>query len=299
AAGRIVAQRDGDLSLRASGRISSSAGTTAQGEAGGLIGSNGNAVVQAGALLNSGTVTAAAHLDLTVAGALDNSGGSLNAATLAAHVASLGNAAGVISAAEVSLTAPRLDNSGGRISANTLSLAATDLLNEHGTLMQVGPGTTRIDVSGTLDNANGGLIQADSTDLSLAPASLDNDGGTITHAGAGTLGLDAGGGAGSFSNLGGSIASNGQIALAAGRLDNTRGTISAQTGLTAQLAGALDNTQGKLASNLDLSIVVGAALNNSGGTWIRPPLALSRVPLTSMRVVPGPTCISVPGSLRR
>ncbi|MEB2595835.1 hypothetical protein SB509_29635, partial [Burkholderia multivorans] len=69
--------------------------------------------------------------------------------------------------------------------------------------------TMAVNVSGTLDNSAAGVIQTNGTDLTLTPASLVNDGGTITHAGSGTLTL--GNAAGSVSNVGGSIASNGSV----------------------------------------------------------------------------------------
>ncbi|QJW79267.1 two-partner secretion domain-containing protein [Burkholderia glumae] len=266
AAGRIVADNAAGLTLSASGSLANAAGTTAQGEAGGMIGSNGDATVHAGRMTNSGTVTAANHLALNVDGLLDNSGGALSAATLAAQAASLRNANGVIGATDVSIAAPQFDNSSGRITANTLGLAATTFVNEHGAVVQMGAGTTHLDVAGALDNANGGLIQADSTDLTLAPASLDNDGGAIRHAGAGTLAIDAGSGQGAVSNAGGTIVSNGTTQLAGASLDNTGGTIGAQAGLGVTTAGTLDDTRGTLVSNADLSLQAGGALTNTGGS---------------------------------
>ncbi|QJW79268.1 hypothetical protein [Burkholderia glumae] len=74
-----------------------------------------------------------------------------------------------------------------------------------------------IHVSGALDNANGGLIQANAVDLTLAPATLGNAGGAIRHAGTGTLAIDAGNGQGAVSNAGGTIVSNGTTQLAGPR----------------------------------------------------------------------------------
>ena len=265
-AGRIVSENGDGLALSASGQITNTAGTTAQGQTGGVIGGNGNASIQATSLTNSGTVTAAKTLGVTTSGALNNNDGALSAATLAANAASLTNANGSISANTVSLTVPQIDNSSGQITANQLSLNATNLTNEHGSLTQLGSGAMNMSVSGAFDNSSGGVLQTNSTDLTLAPSTLNNNGGTITHAGTGTLTIDAGSGTGAVTNASGSIVSNGGAVLSASGIDNTGGTISAQTGLGVTVAGALNNTRGTLASNADLSVSSGSTVTNAGGT---------------------------------
>ncbi|GAB2895410.1 hemagglutinin repeat-containing protein [Paraburkholderia jirisanensis] len=265
-AGRIVSENADGLTLSASGQITNASGTTAQGATGGVIGGNGNATIHAASLTNAGTITAAQNLGVTASGTLDNSNGTLTSATLAASAASFRNANGAISANTVFVSAPQLDNSGGQITANQLTVSASNLTNEHGALTQLGSGAMGMDVSGTLDNSNGGLIQTNSTDLTLAPASLNNNAGTITHAGTGTLTIDSAHGAGAVTNVGGSIVSNGRTALSAGSVDNTGGTIGGQTGLVATIAGALNNARGQLASNADLGVASGGALTNTGGT---------------------------------
>jgi filamentous hemagglutinin len=266
AAGRIVSENADGLTLSASGQITNAAGTTAQGATGGVIGGNGNATIHAASVTNSGAITAAQNLGVTASGALDNSNGTLSGATLVANAASLKNANGAISANTVSVTAPQFDNTSGQITANQLTVSASNLTNAHGALTQLGSGAMGMDVSGTLDNSNGGLIQTNSTDLTLTPASLNNDGGTITHAGTGTLTIDPANGSGTITNVGGSIVSNGKTVLSAGSLDNTSGVIGGQTGLVATIAGALNNAHGQLASNTDVSVASGGALTNTGGT---------------------------------
>lgn len=266
AAGRIVSENADGLTLSASRQIANAAGTTAQGATGGVIGGNGDATIRAASLTNSGTITAAQNLGVTSAGTLDNSNGTLSGATLAANAASLKNVNGAISADTISVTVPQLDNTSGQITANQLTVSATNLTNAHGSLTQLGSGAMGMDVTGTLDNSNGGLIQTNSTDLTLAPASLNNSGGTITHAGTGTLTIDPANGSGTVTNVGGSIVSNGQTSLSAGSLDNTSGAIGGQTGLVATIAGALNNSHGQLASNADLNVASGGALTNTGGT---------------------------------
>ncbi|WP_372342071.1 hemagglutinin repeat-containing protein [Paraburkholderia aspalathi] len=265
-AGRIVSGNGDGLTLTASGQITNAAGATAQGATGGVIGGNGNATINAATLANSGTVTAAQNLQVATSGTLDNSGGSMSAATLIANAASLKNANGTISASTVSVTAPQFDNSGGKITANQINVSATNLTNHNGALTQLGSGAIGVNVSGTLDNSGGGLIQTNSTDLTLAPSALNNNGGTITHAGTGTLTIDSGSGTGSLTNVGGKIVTNGLANLSAGSMDDTGGTISAQTGLNGTVAGALNNTNGQLESNGDLSVTSGSAIANANGT---------------------------------
>ncbi|WP_408128812.1 hemagglutinin repeat-containing protein [Paraburkholderia strydomiana] len=265
-AGRIVSGNGDGLTLTASGRITNAAGTTAQGGTGGVIGGNGNASINAASLTNSGTVTAAQQLAVKTSGTLDNSGGSLSGATLEANAASLRNASGTVSADTVSITAPQLDNSAGTITANHLNLSAANLVNHNGSLTQLGSGAMGVDVSGTLDNSSGGVIQTNSTDLTFASASVNNDGGTITHAGTGALTIDSGQGTGALTNVGGKIVTNGLANLSAGSIDDTGGAISAQTGLNATVAGALNNTNGQLQSNGDLQVTSGAAITNANGT---------------------------------
>ncbi|CAN0628102.1 tRNA nuclease CdiA-2 [Burkholderia multivorans] len=266
ASGRIVSQNADGLTLTASGQITNAAGTTAQGATGGVIGSNGNTTIQASSLTNSGTVTAAQNVGVTASGALDDSGGTMSGATLTANAASLKNASGAISANAVSLSIPQLDNSGGTITANQLNVIATNLTNQNGSVTQLGSGAMGVNVSGALDNSNGGVIQTKSADLTLAPSMLNNDGGTITHAGTGTLTITSGSGAGTLANVGGKIVTNGQATLSAGSVDDTGGTITAQTGLNATIGGTLNNTNGRIESNASLSVTSGAAITNTNGT---------------------------------
>ncbi|CAB3808901.1 hemagglutinin repeat-containing protein [Paraburkholderia caffeinilytica] len=120
-------------------------------------------------------------------------------------------------------------------------------------------------VSGTLDNANGGVIQTNSTDLTLASASVNNNSGTITHAGTGTLTINPGNGAGSLTNVGGKIVTNGRASVSVGSLDNTGGKLASQGVMTATVQGTLNNTNGRLSSGTGLTASSGGALINAGG----------------------------------
>ncbi|GLU33895.1 hemagglutinin repeat-containing protein [Trinickia caryophylli] len=264
--GRIVSLNGDGLSVTATGQITNAAGTTAQGEQGGVIGGNGGVDLRAASLTNSGTLTAAQQLGATVGGTLDNSNGAISAGTLNASANAFKNAAGTVSAGMASMNIAQLDNSHGKIRADQLALNATNLTNEGGSLTQLGAGPMAVNVSNAIDNANGGVIQTNSTDLTLAPATLDNDGGTVTHTGTGALTIDAGNGAGLVSNAGGKIVSNGATTVESGTLDNVGGTIGGRGGLTANAAQSLDNSNGSLISNADLGVTTGGAFVNAAGT---------------------------------
>ena len=262
-AGRITSLNGAGLSVTTSGQLTNAAGTTANGAQGGVIGGNGDVSVQGANVVNRGAMTS--NTNLRVAGQwVDNSGGTLQAAQNVAVDAGahLANNGGAIVGNTATVSATTLDNSAGSVQADQVSLNATDLANHGGTITQTGAGAMSVNVSGTLDNSNGGTLQTNSTDLTLAPAALVNDGGTITHAGNGTLTL--GNGSGSVSNVGGSIASNGRVVAQTGALNNTSGSINAQNGLMATVAGTLNNASGKLLSNTDLSVTSGTLANDGG-----------------------------------
>ncbi|WP_321950935.1 hemagglutinin repeat-containing protein [Burkholderia cenocepacia] len=262
-AGRITSLNGDGLSVTTSGQLTNAAGTTANGAQGGVIGGNGDVSVQGANVVNRGAITS--NTNLRVSGqSIDNGGGSLQAAQKVAVDAGarLINNGGSIVGQTAALTGTTLDNSAGAVQANQVSLNATDLVNHGGTITQTGAGAMSVNVSGTLDNSNGGTLQTNSTDLTLALAVLVNDGGTITHAGNGTLTL--GGGTGSVSNVGGAIASNGRVVAQTGTLNNTAGSINAQNGLTATVGGTLNNANGKLLSNTDLSVASGTLANDGG-----------------------------------
>ncbi|MDN7430083.1 hemagglutinin repeat-containing protein [Burkholderia sp. AU45388] len=262
-AGRITSLNGDGLTVTTGGELTNAAGTTANGAQGGIIGGNGDVTVQGGNIANHGRITS--HANLHVSGqSVDNANGVLQAAQKVAVDAGarLTNNGGSIAGQTATLTGTTLDNSAGTVQAAQVSLNAIDLVNHGGTITQTGTGVTSANVSGTLDNSNGGTLQTNSTDLTLGAAAIVNDGGTITHAGNGTLTIDNG--TGRVSNAGGTITSNGRVAARTGTLNNTAGVISSQTGLTAAVGSALDNTGGKLLSNADLGIVGGTLKNDNG-----------------------------------
>ncbi|WP_433704704.1 hemagglutinin repeat-containing protein [Paraburkholderia sacchari] len=256
-AGTIQHAGTGTLDVGASGAVSS---------VGGNIGSNGSANIHGASVDTShGSTTATQNLSVQAQN-IANEYGTMGAGNaLSANATSgLDNRNGSMVASSVTAQAgSTLDNSKGDIEANQLALGAATLLNLSGSITQYGTGQTGFNVSDRFDNTSGSF-QTNSANLTLAPGILINDDGTITHAGTGRLVINAGNGTGSASNVGGNIASNGQVEINAGAFNNTAGTVAGQNGLTAAVGGALNNTNGKLLSNTDLSLASGA-LDNDGG----------------------------------
>ncbi|WP_080405417.1 hemagglutinin repeat-containing protein [Burkholderia ubonensis] len=265
-AGRVTSLNGDGLSITTTGQLINAAGTTATGAQGGLIGGNGGVDVQGGTVDNQGVVTANTGLHVT-GQAVDNSGGSLKAAqsvTVDAG-ARLSNANGTIVGQSATVNGTTIDNSGGTVQATQVALNGTDLVNHNGVITQTGTGPIAVNVSGTLDNSQGGTLQTNSTDLTLAPATLLNDGGTITHGGSGVLTVKPGNGTGAFSNVGGSVVTNGQAAVQAGSWNNAQGTFAARNGSVANIAGDLANSQGLIRSQAGMSLTSGGTLDNRNG----------------------------------
>jgi len=294
----VIAAQAGDFTLNADGRITLSGKTTASGNvilnSNTGITNNGTTYAQqslsantTGDLTNSGTLAAQGAVSAQATGALVNDHGALTGGAVTLNAGRLSNQGGnvlaqgtlnataagdvsnqggvFVSQGAMQVSGAAIDNSKGEIDGTAVAISTPgDLVNEGGTITQTASGPMTIAVSGTLDNSAGGTLQTNSTDLTLAPGALGNDGGTITLAGTGTLTVNAGKGAGSISNAGGTIASNGKIVAQGGAFNNAAGSVIAQTGLVATVGGALNNTNGKLLSNTDLSVTSGTLTNNGG-----------------------------------
>ncbi|WGS43226.1 hemagglutinin repeat-containing protein [Burkholderia sp. JSH-S8] len=260
-AGRVTSLNSDGVSVTTSGQLTNAAGSTANGAQGGVIGGNGGVTVQAGSIVNHGSISATTDLNVG-AQSIDNGSGSLTAGQNASIDAGthLANASGSISAdALAKVRATNLDNSSGSIQASQLSLSATDLANRSGAITQTGANPTTIAVSGTLDNRSG-TVKTNSADLSLTPATLINDHGKIAHAGSGTLTI----GTGALSNQGGSIATNGALALTAATLSNQAGTLSAQRQATLGVQ-SLDNSAAGYIGADSVAIKSQGPINNKTG----------------------------------
>ncbi|WP_175950735.1 hemagglutinin repeat-containing protein [Burkholderia sp. BCC0405] len=265
-AGRVVALGTDGLSVTTTGQILNAAGTTATGARGGVMGSNGATVVQGGNVVNHGAMTAATNLTVSGQSVDDSNGTMASAQTTTVNAGSqFVNANGAVTGQTVNVNATTINNDAGNIQGAQVGLNGTNLQNHAGVVTQTGTGAMAVNITGTLDNSQKGTIQSNSTDLTLAPSTLINDGGTITHAGTGTLTIVPGNGTGTFSNVGGSVVSNGQAVVSAGSWNNTQGTFAARHGIGAKVVGDLANQNGLIRSQAGMSLISGGAFLNQGG----------------------------------
>jgi filamentous hemagglutinin len=122
-----------------------------------------------------------------------------------------------------------------------------------GVLVQTGNAAPSWSFSGAFDNTNG-TLSIGATDWTFAPSSLINDGGQLLHTGSGTFTLTTG----AIANAGGTIATNGDLALQAASLDNTGGTVSAVGSASITTPGAITNSGGTI-------VVTNGSLDNTSG----------------------------------
>ncbi|MCU1064504.1 hemagglutinin repeat-containing protein [Stenotrophomonas maltophilia] len=299
-AGALRATGSGTLALQVSGRLANDAGT---------IASNGAQRIEAGELSNrGGTLSSAgsATTELHVAGLFDNSNGVLasNGAALkidAGHMANVkgtlshagtqglllrtgqldGQGGSIASAGGITLQAGSVDHRGATLQAERIALDAQSFDNRAGKVIATGAEGSTINVVGTLDNGEGGLL-ASNGDLGIQAAVFGNAGGTVQHAGEGVLSIDAG----TLNGTGGTLVSNGSLLLKGTTTDLRAGVTSAKrieidTGSLITAGGTLtatgndmlrlsareriDNSGGTVSSNGGLDLR-SAALVNAGGT---------------------------------
>ncbi|HDS0923676.1 TPA: hemagglutinin repeat-containing protein [Stenotrophomonas maltophilia] len=236
--GSLLSLGTQDMQLRVSGSLANDGGT---------ISANGAQQINAGALSNrSGALNSAGTADsrITVAGTFDNSKGSLasNAAALQLQSGALVNAGGAVSHAGtggLSIDTGRLDGQDGRIGT-----AGTATLN-----------------AGVVDHRGAALAAAQ---LDLTAQSFDNRGGSIVATGTWANTLQV---ADTLDNGdGGTLASNGDLAITAQTLGNAGGTIQqAGTGTLAIDVHTLAGKAGTVLSNGAL-VLRGDTLDLSNGT---------------------------------
>lgn len=235
-AGRITSLNANGLTVSVTGQLDNSVG--------GLIGGNGNVILNVGDLNNSAVIFAQNDLTLSTVRTLNNSNGVLSAGrTLTAT------------------TGTTLSNTGGSISATHLGIDATDLNNRAGNITQIGANAqTVFNIRNLLDNTNG-TLRSNSDNFSLTSGSYVGSNGSIAHAGQGTLNLTTG----AFGNRAGNIASNGQITLNAASIDNKGGTLSAQKQAQLVSRGDIDNSASGYIGADSLTLTDSGLLNNTGG----------------------------------
>jgi filamentous hemagglutinin len=266
-----VANNGGSIANGGSGKTTVAASGAVTNTANGLIGGNGDMSVSGGSIGNAGgTFTAGGAATVQSASTLDNRAGLIQGRgnVSASAQGAIDNTGGQIEAdatvdnpaATLAVTGVSLDNTNGRIAntgsgATTVSAAAITNSNTGGvagagTIGGNGDVTVNAD---TLSNTNGAQLVS-GHDLALNVAQLaDNTNATLSGASNVTLnGPNAG-----VINAGGSIHGNGAIALNAASLDNTSGRIGNDTGSGGSVsvnAGTLANQNGAIGSDKNLSV---------------------------------------------
>lgn len=256
---RAGAFRHGDKSathIRIKGRLDNSDGT--------LASNASRLTLDAGQLLNtSGQIAHSGDAELVVnAGTFSGADGGM--ATIGSATLRLGDS----------------DHRNATLSAKQIDLAARSFDNRGGRIIATGNETSRLDVTGTLDNSDSGTI-ASNGDLRINTTTLGNANGSILHAGDGHLDIEAG----TWRGKNGSIAGNGALTLKGGTTDLDGATTQARqvridTGvltnvggaITATGAGALnvrareriDNTSGTIAGNDALDLHTETLVNQDG-----------------------------------
>jgi filamentous hemagglutinin len=244
-AGSIVSTGGGGINLTAAAQVTNNAGTTALGRTGGVIGSNGNASIQAATLSNNGSIQTANNLNVT-AGSLSNSG-SMGAGAL------LGASTGT------------LTNTGSMMGAS-VSLAATQSLTNEGATAFIGAS----DVSGKLELLSPIIQNLDNTTATDTQASTTIYGmGQMVLAG----GKDSNGNyinATQVLNQSGLIQSGGDMTVDATTVTNTRRVLTTSSTYMASVNPALINSLGVSLSGQTGQINVHNP-NLIGGVYIEPP----------------------------
>ncbi len=299
--GQISQTGTGGASIQASASLDNTGGLiTANGpnltlEAPTLVNTDGRiAHAGTGTLAITGTTVDGARGTISGNGALTLNaqsvtldGGQTTAGNLTIDAATLSNRSGQLlqtgtGAASVQAT-ERFDNTGGRLATNgsDLTLGAATLTNVDGRIEHAGTGALAITAT-TLDGARGTIASNGTLALRAQTATLDgaqttaerlqvdtavlsNRSGQLVQTGSGAASVRA---TTLLDNTGGTLAGNGDLAIAAGRLVNQGGTLQAAgaSGLAIAATGQIDNSaQGKIGAG-GAATIAAASLSNVGGT---------------------------------
>ncbi|BFM18646.1 hypothetical protein R50073_48290 [Maricurvus nonylphenolicus] len=225
-----------------------------------------------------GQITHAGNGTLSLQSAqLDNQQGTIASnGTIAVTTTDLDNSSGTINAVTITANNLSINNDNGVISADNLSLSTTDFSNVSGELT----GVNALTISSTsgLDNTDGDIRTNAAHAAISSGGELNNTRGEIVHAGSGKLDLDVT----TFTNIQGSVVSNGEVEITASRLDNSEGVLNA-TDVTviatdvinhdgdmvadnlAIQATTLSNSKGEITGVEALSLTVSDSLDNTNG----------------------------------
>lgn len=257
-AGGRIASNGQDLTLKAT-TLTNTAGKIEHAGTGAL---NIQAISLNGA---NGQITSNGALVAAVTGHFNQDGGTTTAKQITIDAGSLGNRAGTI--VQTGTDATRiavvggLDNSAqGTIASNgATAITAGSLINQAGSIRTAGTSDLSIRTGGLLDNSAQGEIGAGGN-VALGAGSFVNDTGRVTAVSDLTATV-----VGAASNVGGTLAANGDTSISAASLDSTRGTVAAVQGdLRVTTAGATLNSGGTMQAGGNVALVNGGFENSAG-----------------------------------
>ncbi|BEO60055.1 hypothetical protein SMQE30_04780 [Serratia marcescens] len=157
-------------------------------------------------------------------------------------------------------TKGNVDAQQARVKAAHWTVDADNLFNQQATWSQTGGGESRFTLAGLLDNSDSAI---EAQNLRLSASQLVNQRGRLVALGDAAQHWQVGV---LLDNADGTLGSNGDLRLDAGRLDNQGGTVKTQAGLTLHADGAVNNTGGNLLAGNGLTLEAGSELNNASGT---------------------------------
>ncbi|WP_157637630.1 filamentous hemagglutinin N-terminal domain-containing protein, partial [Burkholderia ubonensis] len=225
-AGTITAQA-GNLTLQSNGQLVLTGKTTA----------SGNLTATANGIQNSGTTYAQQNVNVSTGGAMSNSG------TLAAQESTTVNAGSINSTGTLGAG---VNNDGSVGKGGDLNVSSTGQLTATGRNVAVGNASISggaVNLSGSQTAANGHLsLKANTGDLNLSNATTSAQGAVNANA------------AGALINDHGSLSSGSHATLAAGSISNQGGKVSTQGPLTVQSSGQFDNRGGTLVSEDSMQV---------------------------------------------
>ncbi len=255
---------------------------------------NITATADKGNVTTSGaTVTTPGTLSITAnsqaAQTFVNNAGKLNAGQLDLHASNIANTNGgeIVQTGTGAITVAvsgTLNNDGSRIASNgqDMSLSAATLTNTGGRIEHAGTGTLNIS-GGSYSGANGKITgngaltvamsgnfgqdggATSAKQITIDAGALSNRGGQIIQTGTEATRITV---VGAVDNTAGTIASNGNMAVAAGSLNNQGGTVRAAetSNLDLSVGGALDNSsKGVIGAGGSTTVAAGSLNNNTGG----------------------------------
>ncbi|WP_273024148.1 hemagglutinin repeat-containing protein [Rheinheimera sp.] len=227
----------------------------------GVIQSQGARLQLDGALNNQqGEVIMLGAGELAITGLAGNAQGQILSQGTMTLAGQVNNDLGLLQAADaLHASATDISNNGGVIFAgNRLTLGADSLTNHGGTISAAND--YQLNISGTLDNSQQGVLTA-AGEMSVAAGSLLNNTGLIYQQGTGSLLLQAGS---QLNNDNGQILAQRHANISAAQLSNDNGRIETTALLELQSTGTLNNNGGTITSAVISAQA--AALTNRGGT---------------------------------